>query len=68
MLNRSDELVSLRMACIQPYTLRLSEYQQKNGGISPVFQNVEGVLAMFHEMKTARPGVFEISALFLTFN
>jgi hypothetical protein len=65
-LNRSDELVSLPMACIQPYALKLPEYQLKNGSVSPVFQMVEGVLAMFYETKTARPGVILIFSF--TFN
>jgi len=57
MLNRSDELVSLVMACIQPFYLHLPNYTDHNGQISPVNQKVFGVLALYHETKTPKPGV-----------
>jgi hypothetical protein len=60
-LNRSDELVSLLMACIQPFNLRLPDYTNLNGQISPLNRSVFGVLAMFHETKVAKPGVFFFS-------
>ncbi|KAF8961564.1 hypothetical protein BDZ97DRAFT_1201735 [Flammula alnicola] len=58
-LNRSDELVSLLMACIQPFSLRLPDYTDHNGRISPLNRQALGVLAMFHETKTAQPGKTE---------
>jgi hypothetical protein len=47
------------MACIQPFYLHLPNYTEHNGRISPVTGNREmfGVLALFHETKTAKPGV-----------
>jgi hypothetical protein len=56
-LNRSDELVSLLMACIQPFYLHLPNYTEHNGQISSVNREIFGVLALFHETKTAQPGV-----------
>jgi len=56
-LNRSDELVSLLMACIQPFNLRLPNYTEHNGQISPVNREIFGVLALFHETKIPQPGV-----------
>ena len=57
MLNRNDELVSLLMACIQPFYLHLPNYTEHNGQISPINWEIFGVLALFHETKTAQSGV-----------
>jgi hypothetical protein len=56
-LNRSDEVVSLLMACIQPFCVRLPHHTAHNGQISPLSREVFGVLGLFHETKTAQPGV-----------
>ncbi|KAF8814965.1 hypothetical protein BYT27DRAFT_7081092 [Phlegmacium glaucopus] len=56
-LNRSDEVVSLLMACIQPFSLHLQPFMDRTGQILPITREVFGVLAMFHETKTAQPGV-----------
>ena len=45
------------MACIQPFYLHLPNYTEHNGQISPVNREIFGVLAPFHETKTAQPGV-----------
>jgi hypothetical protein len=50
-------MVSLLMACIQPFYLNLPNYTEHNGQISPVNREFFGVLALFHETKTAQPGV-----------
>ena len=61
-LNRSDEVVSLLMACIQPFCVRLPHHTAHNGQISPLSQEVFGVLGLFHETKTAQPGVSRFSS------
>ena len=69
-LNRSDEVVSLLMACIQPFCIRLPHHTAHNGQISPLTREVFGVLGLFHKTKTAQPGVshFSISTcIFLHF-
>ena len=62
-LNRSDELVSLPLACIHPYTLRVPEYQLHDRSVSPIIQSIPGVLALHYETKTSRPGVSDKSIL-----
>jgi hypothetical protein len=59
-LNRSDEVVSLLMACIQPFFLDLPPFTDHSGQIAPVTREVFGVLALFHETKIAQPGVLFI--------
>ena len=66
-LNRSDEVVSLLIACIQPYCVHLPHQNDHNSQILPSSQEVFGVLGMFHETKTAQPGVFHFFVLFLVF-
>jgi hypothetical protein len=48
------------MACIHPYTLRVPEYRLQDGSVSPIIQNIPGVLALHYETKTSRPGVIMI--------
>ncbi len=45
------------MSCIQPFGVRLPHYTNHNGQVSPLTREVFGVLGMFHETKTAQPGV-----------
>ena len=66
-LNRSDEVVSLLMACIQPYFVRLPHNTDHNGQILPSTREVFGVLGMFHETKTPQPGVFCFSGYICIF-
>jgi hypothetical protein len=66
-LNRSDEVVSLLMACIQPYCVRLPHHTDDNGKILPSTREVFGVLGMFHETKTPQPGVFHFLAFICVF-
>ncbi|PPR04719.1 hypothetical protein CVT24_011841 [Panaeolus cyanescens] len=58
-LNRSDEVVSMTLASIHPYNLPLPNYTYQDGRISATGREVFGVLAMFHETKTAQPGKTE---------
>jgi hypothetical protein len=61
------------MACIQPFSVRLPHHTNHNGQVSPLTREVFGVLGMFHETKTAQPGVshfltfIHIISLILTF-
>ena len=59
-LNRSDEVVSLLMSCIQPFCVRLPHHTAQNDQISPLYREVFGVLGLFHETKTAQPGVSQM--------
>ena len=45
------------MSCIQPFGVRLPHYNNHNGQVSTLTREVFGVLGMFHETKTAQPGV-----------
>ena len=67
MLNQSDEVVSLLMACIQPYCICLSHHTDNNGQILPPTLEVFGVLGMFHETKTPQPGLCCFLALICVF-
>ncbi|PPR03704.1 hypothetical protein CVT24_007425 [Panaeolus cyanescens] len=58
-LNRSDEVVSMTLVSIHPYNLPLPNYTYQDGRISATGREVFGVLAMFHETKTAQPGKTE---------
>ena len=48
------------MACIQPFCVRLPHHTAHNGQTSPLSREVFGVLGLFHETKTAQPGVSQI--------
>jgi hypothetical protein len=56
-LNRGDELRSLRLCCIQPYTIHLADHTNADGSRIGLGRDYFGVLSMFHETKVAKPGV-----------
>ena len=56
-LNRGDELVNLLIACIQPHQLSIPDFRAKTGYGFGHSWSVFGVLSMYHETKTPKPGV-----------
>ena len=64
-LTRGDELVNLRLPCIQPYRLFIPDYTTADGRRSGHGSRFFGVLSLYHETKTAKPGV-SASAPFLS--
>ncbi|KAI5822687.1 hypothetical protein K523DRAFT_367004, partial [Schizophyllum commune Tattone D] len=56
-LNRSDELTSLLLQCLQPYNLSIPTYIYTGRYEARRSQKCFGVLALFHESKTYQSGV-----------
>ncbi|KAH8995285.1 hypothetical protein EDB86DRAFT_3077787 [Lactarius hatsudake] len=55
-LTHGDELVNLRLPCIQPYHLFIPDYTTADGRRSGRGSRFFGVLSLYHESKTAKPG------------
>lgn len=56
-LNRSDEVVSMTIGRLQPHFLTIPNWTEDRGRVLPPDRAEFGVLAMFHETKTSKPGV-----------
>jgi hypothetical protein len=56
-LNRGDELVSLPLAFLQPFVIRLADCSYSNGRPVGISRNVFGVLSMIWDTKTANADV-----------
>ena len=56
-LNRGDELVNLLLSCIQPHRLSIPDFHASNSYSFGHSRSVFGVLSMYHETKTPKPGV-----------
>jgi hypothetical protein len=56
-LTCGDELVNLRLPCIHPYHLFIPDSTTADGRRSGHGSRFFGVLSLYHESKTAKPGV-----------
>lgn len=56
-LNRGDELVNLLMCCLQPHEIYLPDFSKPDGQRSGQGRHFFGVLSLYHDTKTAKPGV-----------
>ncbi|THU95247.1 hypothetical protein K435DRAFT_859710 [Dendrothele bispora CBS 962.96] len=56
-LDRGDNVVHLILSALQPYQMSLPNYQLANGQVSGEATAYFGVLAMYWQTKTAKPGV-----------
>jgi hypothetical protein len=56
-LNHGDELRSLWLCCIQPYSIHLADHSNADGRHIELSRDHFNVLSMFHETKVVKPGV-----------
>jgi len=56
-LTRGDEITNLPIFCVQPHRLFIPDYTTADGRRSGHGSHFFGVLSLYHEMKTAKPGV-----------
>lgn len=55
-LTRGDELVTLPLSCLQPHTIYIPDYVTPDGRRGTRGRYVFGVLSLYHQTKTAKPG------------
>ncbi|THU81632.1 hypothetical protein K435DRAFT_808908 [Dendrothele bispora CBS 962.96] len=60
-LDRGDNIVHLILSALQPYQMSLPNYQLANGQVSGEATAYFGVLAMYWQTKTAKPGNVPLS-------
>ncbi|KAH8977851.1 hypothetical protein EDB92DRAFT_1821996 [Lactarius akahatsu] len=64
-LNRGDKLVNLPLAFLQPYGIRVADFNRSNGRPAGVNRAIFGVLSMFWDTKTANADVRSTYSLVL---
>lgn len=64
-LNRGDELGNLPISCLQPHKLFIPSSLNTSGRIEAGGEYRFGILSLFHETKTAKPGVSSLLFILL---